>query len=60
VGDAVLQPGPADGGVPGGPLLGAVPAGLDLDPDETVEKVGCTTGHTRGLVTAVEVDGVAN
>jgi len=99
VGDAVLQPGPADGGVPGdrvatltaferfreglpnlvdaavavldagvaaepgnlpgGPLGVVVPGSLDIDPDETVEKVGRTTGHTRGLVTAVEVDGVA-
>ena len=99
VGDAVLQPGPADGGgpgdrvatltgferfreglpnlvdaavavldagvgaepgdVPGGPLGGVVPDALDIDPDDTVEKIGRTTGHTRGLVTAVEVDGVA-
>jgi hypothetical protein len=98
-GDAVLQPGPADGGrpadrvatltafqrvgagppyrvdaavaalapditanpgdLPGGPLTGAVPAGLDVDPDEAVEKVGRTTGHTRGRITAVEVDAVA-
>jgi hypothetical protein len=98
-GDAVLQPGPADGGVPGdrvaaltsfvrfrtdgpnlvdaavavlddgvptqpghlpgGPLSDLVPEGLDVEPDETVEKVGRTTGHTRGLVTAVEVDAVA-
>lgn len=99
VGDAVLQPGPADGGgpadrvatltafelfragapnlvdaavalladgvtaepgrFPGGPLTGRVPDGLDIDPDVTVEKVGRTTGHTRGVVTAVEVDAVA-
>lgn len=98
VGDAVLQPGPADGGLPadrvatlagfqpmgagvnlvdaavatlaegvtadpgdlpGGPLLGAVPAGLDVDPDEAVEKIGRTTGHTGGRITAVEVDGIA-
>jgi hypothetical protein len=98
-GDAILQPGPADGGdrddriatltaferfapvranlvdaavalldrgveaqpgdVPGGPLTGCVPASLDIDPDERVEKVGRTTGHTRGRITAVEVDGVA-
>ncbi len=98
-GDAVLQPGPADGGesadriatltaferlspdrtnlvdaavallddgvdaepgdLPGGPLTGRIPGGLDLDPDELVEKVGRTTGHTRGRITAVEVDGVA-
>jgi len=99
VGDAVLQPGPADGGapddrvatltafermvadranlidaavavldqgvaadpgdLPGGPLLGSVAAGLDVDPEEPVEKVGRTTGHTAGRITAVEVDGVA-
>ncbi|SNR49447.1 hypothetical protein [Blastococcus mobilis] len=99
VGDAVLQPAPADGGgpgdrvatlaafqplvatgtnlvdaavatldpgvdadpgdLPGGRLLRSVPAGLDIDPEEAVEKVGRTTGHTRGLITAVEVDGVA-
>ena len=98
VGDAVLQPGPADGGLPadrvatlcgfppmgagvnlvdaavatldegvaadpgdlpGGPLLAAVPAVLEVDPDESVEKIGRTTGHTSGRITAVEVDGVA-
>jgi hypothetical protein len=99
VGDAVLQPGPADGGrpadrvatlsaverlrseaanlvdaavatlddgvaadpgdLPGGPLLGSVPAALDVDPEETVEKIGRTTGHTHGRITAVEVDAVA-
>jgi len=99
LGDAVLQPGPADGGgtadrvatltafqsfrtglpnlvdaavaaldpgisaepgdLPGGPLTGAVPGSLDVDPDEEVEKVGRTTGHTRGRITAVEVDAVA-
>jgi hypothetical protein len=99
VGDPVLQPGPADGGVagdrvatlaafqrfragaanlvdaavatvddgvdtapgdvPGGPLTGPVPAALDIDPDEEVEKIGRTTGHTRGRITAVEVDAVA-
>jgi hypothetical protein len=98
VGDAVLQPGPADGGtpadrvatlaaferfaagpnrvdaavatldegveadpaaVPGGPLGATVPDGLEIEPDEEVEKVGRTTGHTRGRITAVEVDGVA-
>ena len=98
-GDAVLQPGPADGGttgdrvatltafermvagranlvdaavatlgdgveadprdVPGGPLLGSVAAVPDIDPDEAVEKIGRTTGHTRGRITAVEVDAVA-
>ncbi|MGY1742378.1 MULTISPECIES: hypothetical protein [unclassified Blastococcus] len=47
------------GAYPGGPL-GATPAtGEEVDPDELVEKVGRTTGHTRGRVTAVEVDGVA-
>ena len=46
-------------GLPGGPLLGRVPAAVDIDPDELVEKVGRTTGHTRGRVSAVEVDGVA-
>lgn len=99
VGDAVLQPGPADRGVaadrvatltaferfrdgrsnlvdaavarlddgvaaapgqlPGGPLGSQVVAGTDVDPDEAVEKIGRTTGHTRGVVTAVEVDAVA-
>jgi hypothetical protein len=99
VGDAVLQPGPADGGaagdrvatlaafqrftatgrnlvdaalaildegvaaepgdLPGGPLGAAVPESLDIEPDEWVEKVGRTTGHTHGRITAVEVDGVA-
>jgi hypothetical protein len=98
VGDAVLQPGPADGGtpadrvatlaaverftargnridaavatldegvqadpagVPGGPLGATVPEGIEVEPDEEVEKVGRTTGHTHGRVTAVEVDGVA-
>jgi hypothetical protein len=99
LGDAVLQPGPADGGVPadrvarltaferlvadrtnlvdaavatldarveaepgdlpGGPLSGPMPGSLDIDPDELVEKLGRTTGHTFGRITAVEVDGVA-
>jgi hypothetical protein len=99
IGDATLQPGPADGGgpddrvatltafqrfvagrpnlidaaiatldagvtadpgyLPGGPLTGPMPAGVDVDPDEPVEKLGRTTGHTRGVITAVEVDGVA-
>ena len=98
-GDAVLQPGPADGGaaadrvgaltaverlgatapnlvdaavatldsgvevapgdLPGGPLLASVPGSPDIDPEELVEKVGRTTGHTRGRITAVEVDAVA-
>jgi hypothetical protein len=47
------------GDVPGGPLSGPVPDSLDIDPDELVEKVGRTTGHTHGRITAVEVDGVA-
>jgi hypothetical protein len=47
------------GDLPGGPLTGAVPDGLDIDPDEVVEKVGRTTGHTTGRISAVEVDGVA-
>jgi hypothetical protein len=99
LGDAVLQPGPADGGgpgdrvatltafqrlvpgranlidaavavldpgvdaepgdLPGGPLLGPVPAAPDIDPETAVEKMGRTTGHTYGLITAVEVDGLA-
>jgi hypothetical protein len=46
------------GGYPGGPLAALVAAVDDVDPDEVVEKVGRTTGHTRGRVTAVEVDGV--
>ncbi|SDG05140.1 hypothetical protein [Klenkia brasiliensis] len=45
-------------GYPGGPLLAQVLAAEEVDPDEVVEKVGRTTGHTRGRVTAVEVDGV--
>ena len=47
------------GNVPGGPLTGPMPGNLAIEPDELVEKVGRTTGHTRGLITAVEVDGVA-
>ncbi|SCX46885.1 hypothetical protein SAMN03159343_1886 [Klenkia marina] len=43
---------------PGGALLGAVLPADEVDPDELVEKVGRTTGHTRGRITAVEVDGV--
>ena len=58
---AALDPGvdadPADW--PGGPLLATVADADDVDPDELVEKVGRTTGHTRGRITAVEVDGVA-
>jgi hypothetical protein len=98
VGDAVLQPGPYDGGgpgdrvatlaafqrftgeanlvdaalavlddgvpvepgaLPGGRLHCVVAPGADIDPDEVVEKIGRTTGHTRGRISAVEVDGVA-
>jgi hypothetical protein len=98
-GDAVLQAGPADGGVdadrvatltaferfragqpnlvdaavalvdpgvevdpgalPGGALTGSVARVPDIDPDEDVQKVGRTTGHTHGRISAVEVDGVA-
>ncbi|SFK32418.1 hypothetical protein [Geodermatophilus ruber] len=100
LGDAVLQPGTADGGrgntdrvaslsafepfraegganlvdaavadldaevpvepgrLPGGPLIGAVLPVDDVDPDVQVEKVGRTTGHTLGRITAIEVDGV--
>lgn len=47
------------GNLPGGPLGGEVVAAIDVDPDDTVEKIGRTTGHTRGVVTAVEVDAVA-
>ncbi|SNR97962.1 hypothetical protein SAMN06893096_101171 [Geodermatophilus pulveris] len=47
------------GRFPGGPL-GADPLQVDdVEPDERVEKVGRTTGHTVGRVSAVEVDGVA-
>ncbi|WP_188037196.1 hypothetical protein, partial [Actinotalea sp. JY-7885] len=93
VGDAVLQPGPADGGqdpgdrvgtlaafvplVPGTTALvdAAVAALDDADVDATypagpvtttapvlgaeeVEKIGRTTGVTRGRVTAIELDDV--
>ena len=47
------------GEVPGGALTGPIPGNLDIDPDELVEKIGRTTGHTHGRITAVEVDGVA-
>ncbi|MEU2347289.1 hypothetical protein [Modestobacter sp. NPDC049651] len=43
---------------PGGALLGTVVAADDVDPEQQVEKLGRTTGHTRGRITAVEVDGV--
>jgi hypothetical protein len=46
------------GAYPGGPLAALVAAVDDVDPEELVEKVGRTTGHTRGRITAVEVDGV--
>ncbi|SDX52741.1 hypothetical protein SAMN05661080_00329 [Modestobacter sp. DSM 44400] len=46
------------GGYPGGQLAALVAAVDDIDPEEAVEKVGRTTGHTHGRVTAVEVDGV--
>jgi hypothetical protein len=44
---------------PGGPLTGPVATVAEIDPDEEVEKVGRTTGHTRGRISAVEVDGVS-
>ncbi|HEX2075576.1 MAG TPA: hypothetical protein VHF92_17500 [Geodermatophilus sp.] len=47
------------GRFPGGPLSGEVPPAIEVDPDEAVEKIGRTTGHTLGRVSAVEVDGVA-
>jgi hypothetical protein len=58
---ATLDPGieASPGDLPGGPLATDVPPGPGIDPDELVEKVGRTTGHTHGRVTAVEVDGVA-
>ena len=43
---------------PGGALRDTVAAVDEVDPEELVEKVGRTTGHTRGRITAVEVDGV--
>jgi hypothetical protein len=57
---AVLDAGVAaePGDVPGGPLTGPVPGSLDIDAEDLVEKVGRTTGHTHGRITAVEVDGV--
>jgi hypothetical protein len=57
---ATLDPGieASPGDLPGGPLATDVPPGPGIDPDELVEKVGRTTGHTRGRITAVEVDGV--
>lgn len=98
IGDAVLQPGPLDGGgpadrvatltafqrftddrpnlvdaavavlddgvgadpgdLPGGPLTCVVAPSAEIDPDEFVEKIGRTTGHTTGRISAVEVDGV--
>jgi hypothetical protein len=58
---AVLDPGVSaePSSLPGGALTGPVTLGPDIDADEVVEKVGRTTGHTRGRITAVEVDGVA-
>jgi hypothetical protein len=55
VGGVPVEP----GDLPGGPLGPAVVDHLEIDPDEDVEKVGRTTGHTRGRISAVEVDGVA-
>jgi hypothetical protein len=54
--DAGVEADPTD--YPGGALLGTVAAPDDVDPDELVEKLGRTSGHTRGRITAVEVDGV--
>ena len=54
--DPAVTADPAD--YPGGALAALVAAVDDVDPEELVEKVGRTTGHTRGRVTAVEVDGV--
>ncbi|SDN64596.1 hypothetical protein SAMN05660199_00489 [Klenkia soli] len=45
-------------GYPGGALRAEVLTADAVDPDEEVEKVGRTTGHTTGRITAVEVDGV--
>ena len=50
---------PEPGDLPGGPLGTAVVDHLEIDPGEAVEKLGRTTGHTRGRISAVEVDGVA-
>jgi hypothetical protein len=47
------------GNLPGGPLDGVVAASADIDPEVLVEKIGRTSGHTRGRISAVEVDGVA-
>jgi hypothetical protein len=47
------------GRLPGGPLGAEALAADEVDPDEQVEKVGRTTGHTLGRITAVEVDGVS-
>lgn len=93
VGDAILQPGPADGGRDPADRVGTLAAWVPLEPDgravadaavallddaqvdptypvgavtttaevlgaEEVEKVGRTTGVTRGRVTAIELDDV--
>jgi hypothetical protein len=57
---AALDPGVGaePGAYPGGPVAALVAAVDDVDPEELVEKVGRTTGHTRGRITAVEVDGL--
>jgi hypothetical protein len=57
---AVLDDGVAadPGRLPGGPLTGVVMPSAEIDAEELVEKVGRTTGHTRGRISAVEVDGV--
>jgi hypothetical protein len=52
---AVLDDGiPADLAYPAGPLVGVAEAGLG----QQVEKVGRTSGVTRGEVTAIELDGL--
>lgn len=92
-GDAILQPGPADGGIDPRDRVGELARVVELEPGETayvdaatalldepevdptypvgrvtelaevvgaeeVEKVGRTTGVTRGRVTAIELDDV--
>ena len=54
--DADVDAEPGD--LPGGPLTGVVTPSSEIDPEEAVEKLGRTTGHTRGRISAVEVDGV--
>lgn len=47
------------GRFPGGPLGAVLLAADDVEPDGRVEKVGRTTGHTVGRISAVELDGVS-